>query len=385
MAAARSASTRDQFSPMEGSKYESYVLLGLEEDIVDLKKDKVDFTTSFIGGSPIWMTKNIPGKKDLICRKCGGSLSHVLQIYAPLQDSVYHRNLNIFCCLRGICWRLSESWLCTRTQMACEGAEMIPSKAEKADDWLLGASDWDAEDDHHVDSRRREPEDPELSERMTRLSTEDFINSNVSGAMAPMMNASSCIDTEDNSPDAPITVDDILRPETNIPELLFSTDTEGASCGERFVQRHLSVMEEPLAGPNEKVPSLSASASTDFDKNDALYEKSAPAHGDKWFWKFSKRLARCPSQIIRYNQGGGDVLWTTTPDEGLGKLKCEHCGSATRFELQILPTFFNSLRLKNQDWIPPDYGNLVVFTCKKSCWEDNARCRFEKCAYQTES
>jgi hypothetical protein len=185
-----------------------------------------------------------------------------------------------------------------------------------------------------------------------------------------------------------------------VPALLLGVDPETGADLENtatrsnvtFVQKYLAVVDEPkcdnkLGGAGDfKMKLEQDGAVSSSSTDDSAYEKASPAHGDKWFWKFSQRLSLMSSQIVRYNQGTDDraVLWMKPPPrEPLPR--CRSCGAPRRFEFQILPTFFNSLALGlGLEWIAPDFGNVVVYTCTRSCWEKNDSFKTEFCLYQPE-
>lgn len=50
------------------------------------------------------------------CPLCSTARPLLLQLYAPLEMSQFHRTLYIFACLNPVCSQNSKSWLCVRTQ-----------------------------------------------------------------------------------------------------------------------------------------------------------------------------------------------------------------------------------------------------------------------------
>lgn len=64
-----------------------------------------------------------------------------------------------------------------------------------------------------------------------------------------------------------------------------------------------------------------------------LYTGEKPE--DKVFNKFTKRVARHPDQVLRYDRGG-QPLWITGKDDSIIQIpKCQYCGSDRQFELQV--------------------------------------------------
>jgi pre-rRNA-processing protein TSR4 len=64
--------------------------------------------------------------------------------------------------------------------------------------------------------------------------------------------------------------------------------------------------------------------------------------------------------------------------------RCQNCGSETICEVQILPTIIPKLRLENGEATPIDFGNVLVFTCAKSCWDTPDKMRTEAIIVQQE-
>ena len=70
-----------------------------------------------------------------------------LQIYAPLENSIYHRTLYIFTCTNSNCWNQNESWTCLRVQSVEEttDAESLESGSLAAfptTSWLPDEEEW---------------------------------------------------------------------------------------------------------------------------------------------------------------------------------------------------------------------------------------------------
>lgn len=67
----------------------------------------------------------------------------MLQIYAPLENSKYHRTLYIFACINANCWNQNESWSCLRVQ-SLEQEQVCTSDAVclSASSWLDDADNW---------------------------------------------------------------------------------------------------------------------------------------------------------------------------------------------------------------------------------------------------
>ena len=81
-----------------------------------------------------------------------------------------------------------------------------------------------------------------------------------------------------------------------VEQLLFS------SC---IPSHYIHVIEEPddqLGAHNDKELARRVDGAIgNSDSSSEAYEKTSTKHGDKTFYKFHKRIARCPEQILRYH------------------------------------------------------------------------------------
>ncbi|CAC5380688.1 TSR4 [Mytilus coruscus] len=114
------------------------------------------------------------------------------------------------------------------------------------------------------------------------------------------------------------------------------------------------------------------------------YEKAT--HVDNYFHKFSKRIGRYPSQIIRY-KWNGSPLYISKPDTDLSKAsqgKCLSCGSELVYEFQIMPGLITKLSFNKKKGTGIEYGTVVIYTCKASCWTESKNCHTEHVFIQSD-
>lgn len=111
------------------------------------------------------------------------------------------------------------------------------------------------------------------------------------------------------------------------------------------------------------------------------YEKGTPIHGDAMFHRFLTKINENPGQIIRYSRDSSPLLISPIKEQNL---KCCNCGGELICELQILPTIISKLRLENNDSVPMEFGNVLIFTCLKSCWDTPDKMRLEHVIVQQE-
>ena len=115
-----------------------------------------------------------------------------------------------------------------------------------------------------------------------------------------------------------------------------------------------------------------------------LYEKAIPIHGDLMFHNFMSKLQENPGQILRYSRNASPIL--IAPLKELLSPVCQHCGHEMICEVQILPTIIEKLRLEaTGESAPIDFGNVLVWTCVKSCWDTPDKMRTEQVVVQQES
>lgn len=113
------------------------------------------------------------------------------------------------------------------------------------------------------------------------------------------------------------------------------------------------------------------------------YERGVPIHGDLVFHYFLQRIQENPGQIIRYTRDAAPLL--IAPLKFVENVqKCQNCGCDTICEIQILPTLIPKLRLDNNEPAPIDFGNVLIFTCAKSCWDTPDKMRIETVVVQQE-
>ncbi|XP_055642383.1 programmed cell death protein 2-like isoform X2 [Toxorhynchites rutilus septentrionalis] len=133
------------------AKNKCVVLLGYEDEpITEKDKPYLNHTVNKIGGVPNWPSSEIAIAP---CPLCGQNRSLIMQIYAPLENSQFHRTLYIFACLNAPCSTQSQSWICVRAQ-ALEKSPVDSEAGLKASNqvvkntasnisWCSGADDWD--------------------------------------------------------------------------------------------------------------------------------------------------------------------------------------------------------------------------------------------------
>uniref|UniRef100_A0A182QKX3 Programmed cell death protein 2 C-terminal domain-containing protein n=1 Tax=Anopheles farauti TaxID=69004 RepID=A0A182QKX3_9DIPT len=462
------------------AKKQTLVLLGFEDEPV-AEKDRpyLSYTTNKIGGHANWPASPIDVQP---CVFCGQQRPLIVQIYAPLDDSQFHRTLYVFACLNAPCSTQSQAWTCVRIQSleksspGADGVEIRSGKAVVKDttiSWCSGADDWDEDDgvgtvlDKAIDVGVRE--EFGTSTAFMRVDTSSVV------AVEQLMNEEngnviqyekvSDEDDESNSMETePIPGFENLRvDETNAnsrgdgrsgvgatgggSELIDNLYTTRASAEIEGLEAEVVVVDTPVSPKRDLIALLKAPQvvprgigdvtlrglyiSVDEERSSApiasdhvrellaeyqrhedvktspessqenvasgtkqqpkpshdqeLYEKGVPMHGDMMFHSFLSKLQENPGQLLRYSRNAIPLLIAPIREVTVPP-HCQYCKSEMICEIQLLPTLIEKLRFEvNGERTPIDYGNVLVWTCGKSCWDTPDRMRQELVLVQNES
>ncbi|XP_037949802.1 programmed cell death protein 2-like [Teleopsis dalmanni] len=486
------------------AKNKSTVFLGYEDEEISAKHaTQLNSTVNKIGGTPDWPFNDI---KVPPCPICSSARPLLVQLYAPLEHSQFHRTLYIFACLNPICSQNSKSWLCIRTQHLetpnpADIISVVPpppgSKKKKNKqsiaalpmphkvNWCSGADDWgentidveemdteaddvqfqneengnviakndnspvrplqskipgaslvgsEEEDDDEDESTSMENDlicgFGQLDMHAAQHGAEDP-NANCAGGIAldgllvgPGASATICAEIEGAETDV-VLVETPKKPERDLIAL-FKHTPQSAALGPlakitdvTIKPYFISVDIEVGQGQNEYdyVGSLSADhvleLYQDYKRQDEtkhspsggavgatnisdtigivnggggdegeVYEKTLPAHGDIIFHQFVSTLQRYPGQVLRYSRDTYPLLIAPLAE---AFPKCPNCNGDTICEVQILSTLIPKLRLnQNNEPAPIEYGNVLVLTCLKSCWDTPDKMRYERVIIQVE-
>eukprot|EP01027_Heterolobosea_sp_BB2_P005529 GEZU01008444.1.p1 GENE.GEZU01008444.1~~GEZU01008444.1.p1 ORF type:complete len:312 (+),score=107.03 GEZU01008444.1:579-1514(+) len=108
------------------------------------------------------------------------------------------------------------------------------------------------------------------------------------------------------------------------------------------------------------------------------FADEAETDHDKAFYIFSKRLARCPTQVVRWKQNGSPLWISGEPHTLPNNIPaCESCGAPRVFELQVLSTAVYFLKPGQHNHIRAsgsgemdeglDFGTAAIYTCSVNC------------------
>ncbi|XP_044756060.1 programmed cell death protein 2-like [Coccinella septempunctata] len=404
------------------------VMLGFEDEMVtDKNKHLVNFKTNKIGGKPD-IPNNIKWEIPK-CSFCQLPKPLVVQIYAPLENSRFHRTLYVFACINPNCWNRSESWTCFRVQTQETSPEESTQFVPKINslNWCNDADDWgddnnanaNEENGNIINAERISDEDDEsysfddsVRSVFENLTVDDR-NANVGaqgGAVGRQNSPGASAEIEGDEGEI-ITIDSPVMPQKDIRALLHETSPlpseicSGSSNIRRcpslyFSSFFMSVWEESnnsLKSNDVHVKELWQEYqqkedinAMNIEPNDGggggheNYEKSVPAHGDKIVHYFLSRLQKNPGQILRYSREAEKPLLLHPQQETV--LKCQYCQEDRIFEFQVLSTIIPKLRL-TADHKPCsrlDFGTALIYTCRNSCWASDNEARLETVIVQKE-
>ncbi|XP_063389364.1 programmed cell death protein 2-like [Cydia fagiglandana] len=389
------------------AKQQGKVYLGYEEEAVGEKNQTLlNYTVNKIGGFPDWPPlENVqfPSK----CQLCGLHRILIVQCYAPLENSVYHRTLYLFACINPNCWIQSESWICVRSQYQDNSIKQsstivnLPS-VETNLSWCTGADEWDENDNGdtangnfmNVDNapspnngmHRNSDEDEEsnslevetVEQALGNLHVFDAHNANTSpvqGAVGAIGVPVAAAELEGGDEPGLVTVDTPTAASNDIEALLHQTAELPQDIRSRllcaplqFVPKYIYVEEEwhKVSSPDDRVTELLNKYKKENElevcaggggggggPDEEQYEETAPLHGDRLFHAFLSRLRKNPGQILRYSLEEAPLLGAPlpraagarTPESPGAPAACARCGARLVCELQLVPEFAGTLSL----------------------------------------
>ncbi|XP_072373890.1 programmed cell death protein 2-like isoform X2 [Scyliorhinus torazame] len=345
------------------------VLLGIRDAAIEGGSHS-SWDTSKAGGSPDCVPGITMQYPD--CSQCTSPLIHVVQVYCPLEDSPYHRTINVLACPRPGCWGRSESWKVIRSQCQ-QTAQKLETRTENAlvsvtaRDWCDEADDWGAEDcpgpgtEGSVSFGAAEPA-PCPSDREVRVQTSRL----EALGLREKAQGMGLVTQTPVAAFQPFYIN-VMEEEEHSPATAFSHEQELL----REYQRREGV----------NVEELSVSSCED-DGVTERYEKSKARHGDRTFVKFMKQISSCPEQILRYCWNGSPLLISspTVAFESATPV-CETCASPRVFEFQLMPALVNMLKSATTEEASVEFGTVLIYTCERSCWSPSNQSPLEERAF----
>ena len=275
----------------------------------------------------------------MACTLCQSPCQLICQIYAPLENSIYHRSLYVFACIQPSCWNHPQSWKCFRGQSKDqEEAELAIKSAEdqfsqSAFDEVNWSDDDDEEDSNltgqlqnlHLNTAAAVTDDPDPNGNIASTSPD--------GAEAMILSVEEVSADVEADQIQEVIIDslpneDLLANNTAIPQLFALTANNPIKRTGHFKPIFLAVEEEPIKAHHpdcdlsaherqllvdyksneqtlETMPSSEKKGGVGHKKKSESssqadgYEKSAPRHGDIGFHKFVSMIKKHPGQVLR--------------------------------------------------------------------------------------
>ncbi|XP_052071347.1 programmed cell death protein 2-like isoform X1 [Mytilus californianus] len=432
----------------------TFVLLGIIDE--PCSSLQINWSSNKIGGHPDWI---IP-QTSPSCSECNKPMVLVVQLYCPLDGSVYHRTLYAFTCVncKGNKWTVIRQQTQSKIESKAIAKKVSSTKIDndlgvKTDDWGTDMDDWGVETDNwgtdakdwggesnlnglsdntldteQVDSKNTESFADKSNEECLRsnmnydpqlvtcsdlnIPSKSSFLANNTGSMnndeEELVTGLSNIEVDGTENSMNVIVEDDMVDTDRLNEVM-SVIKETANSHVNplpsqlcLLSFYVSVLEEPedsLDSAEEKhikqlLKSYESEQGAVDDEVQARgntgssagekYEKAT--HVDNYFHKFSKRIGRYPSQIIRYNWNGSP-LYISKPDTNLFKAsqgKCHSCGSELVYEFQIMPGLITKLSFNKKKGTGIEYGTVVIYTCKASCWTESNNCHTEHVFIQSD-
>lgn len=439
------------------AKSKSIVYLGYEdEEVTEKHRNLMNSTVNKVGGCPDWPVTDI---KVPNCPICSSVRPLLVQLYAPLENSQFHRTIYVFACLHPSCSNNSKGWLCLRTQnldtsncdiesTSANGKNKKSQSGQKMS-WCSGADDWgdEAEDFNQneengnvikMDNYRLSDDEDESNsmenDLVCALDSLDVDDRNANcgaqgdsggggggvggvagvGAFGTVNVQSVCAEIEGGESDVVLVETPQIIPDRNLVTLLKESSTDpckitdptlrsfflavdeersissptnyfGLTDHVRDLYQEYKKLEDALGSGSPITPTPASGGSSIGGSDSAegeMYEKGIPVHGDIMFHNFLSSIQANPGQLIRYSRDGHPLLIAPLAEP---IPKCPNCGGETICEIQILSTLIPKLRMiQNDDYAPIEYGNVLIFTCLKSCWDTPDKMRYESIIVQKE-
>ncbi|XP_053602426.1 programmed cell death protein 2 isoform X2 [Plodia interpunctella] len=315
------------------------------------------FFPSKVGGKPAWLDlKNLPIPSELSCKKCNDPLVFLCQIYAPYEESVhsFHRTIFVFICRNGPCCQsnTTENFLVLRCQLPRRNSFYSYDPYEENEDEVFPMDKYPK---LCTVCGIRAPSHCAKCKKVFYCSRKHQILDWQKGhkeQCCALQNDTSCKLSNFMVTESGKT---ILFKEW---ELLVDEEEEEDQSNidvNQEMEKLKKMMQEKKAGSLHNVS----------DSELEQYTKTLPE--DKVFNKFSKRVARHPDQVLRYERNGQPLWITGNFDNSIINIPaCQYCNGERQFEFQIMPQLLNFIDV-GIDFNSIDWGVLAVYSCKKSC------------------
>ncbi|XP_041748885.1 programmed cell death protein 2-like [Coregonus clupeaformis] len=375
---------------------EEAVLIGLCDGAIDSKRYPTSYLTNKIGDQPDKLP--VISWQHPRCGLCNAALAHVVQVYCPLAASPYHRTLNVFACPGQQCSGQPESWRVLRSQclesevrtnpvVQPSGHAPVKEVPMTTTYWCDGTDDWGEEEgegdgwDKAQNQAHMEGGDPDPDPEIL-LPTGTSSEVDVSGKFQDLSLEVGEVEEEGEVLGNIPTYRPFYRP-------FYISVVEETDLGDQSDLEHA----ESLLREYKQREGVEEMGSSKGGGGEEKYEKGNPRHGDAAFSRFMKRISLCPEQVLRYSWHGSP-LFLSDPPSDLPWIKpgCCHCGGIRVFEFQLMPALVSLLQRTDagagrgsrsavEMETGLEFGTVMVFTCRNSCWSSGSTSPVEEFIY----
>ncbi|VVD04099.1 unnamed protein product [Leptidea sinapis] len=268
------------------------------------------FFPSKVGGKPAWLDlKNLISTSDLLCNKCNEVLVFLCQVYAPFEELEYcfHRSIFIFICKNGSCCQLnsSDNFKVFRCQLSRKNEFYSFEPYEENENENFCMEKWPK---LCYVCGIKGPSHCSKCKNVYYCSRKHQVLHWQKGHKTLCDNLKKMDDSNFKVADAG---KDLLFKEWEI--LVDEEDPEEVKNVD--VNQELDKLSKMTQ--NKKAGTLNDINEAELEE----YTRNLPE--DKVFNKFSKRIARHPDQVLRYDRGG-EPLWITSNSKS-SVPKCQYC------------------------------------------------------------
>ncbi|XP_023941900.2 programmed cell death protein 2 [Bicyclus anynana] len=314
------------------------------------------FFPSKVGGKPAWLDlKNLPEPGGLTCKTCKEPLIFLCQVYAPFEESndCFHRTIFIFICRKGSCCKINsaENFIILRCQLprkneyySFEPYEENENEVFPMEKWAKMCNVCGLKAPSHCSKCKKVNYCSREHQILDWKKEHKTICPDLQEKSEPRLNCFTVTESGKSILFEEWEVDVDKEDEEEIT--VVDTNQE--------LEKLKKMIEDEKVGTMSNIP----------DSEIEQYARSSSA--DKVYNRFSKRIARHPDQVLRYDRGGTPLWITENTVNNISIPKCQYCNGDRQFEFQIMPQLLNfinvGIELNSIDW-----GVLAIYTCKASC------------------
>uniref|UniRef100_A0A1D1XS56 Programmed cell death protein 2-like n=1 Tax=Anthurium amnicola TaxID=1678845 RepID=A0A1D1XS56_9ARAE len=341
------------------------VTLGMPGPWAEDAHEAADHYTTKVGGVPDLPTLDV--NPDMLeCGSCGGRLSLVAQVYAPIVSGNFkteERTIYVLSCLMPKCTRSSNGWRTLRVQKCKSGSQLMPSNQEEKTPAKPLKSTSDVSNWWAADAWMLESGDP--SDRID----DDLDLQELSKAISEAASLASCTTKQNASMCSGVAAKDLKMKPRSIDSSIAVLPCFYIYNQEERSLDNISKIHGQYSSLSIKDNQTFADSTDDEKWENESYEYDKALGVDRTYLKFKKRLEVYPEQCIRYSFGGKPLLATNDVGE---PGNCELCGAQRHYEMQLMPPLLYFLQQAadgQSTYLPEDWSwmTIIIYTCSKNC------------------